>query len=235
MAEGGDVSGNVSKETILIETIIKAVGARAAGKTLAEWEKSQEKLQQLSTENINNYRKTFESIQKEGEEFLSITNQNTHSVLTTQKKLTKNTVAQMKYVISETGKVLDSYIDKIDKTRDHFNYGYLSIMFFGMVLQRVSQQIMKSTISVFQRIEQGGTAAGRAIVAISAEFQFLKFEVGRAIGEALLPLLPILTKMIRGMAQFIQQHPEETFYSIATVLAVGGAMSMLGQVGLFLQ
>ncbi len=182
-----------------------------------------------------NYQTFFQNVRAQGDDFVSLRTVQDQTIVKSQQKFSKGLVKNMKYVVDANGNLIDSQIESVEKARDTFNFGYLSVMFFGMALRRVSQSIIKTTMSAFTKIADGATEASRAVTVVSAEFEFMKFEIGRAIGEALVPLLPIIQKITRGFADFVQQHPEATFYSIASVLAVGGAMSMLGQVGLFLQ
>ncbi len=181
-----------------------------------------------------NYQTFFQNVRAQGDDFVSLRTVQDQTIVKSQQKFSKGLVKNMKYVVDANGNMIDSQIESVEKARQTFNFGYLSVMFFGMALQRVSQSIIKTTMSAFTKIADGATEASRAVTVVSAEFEFMKFEIGRAIGEALVPLLPIIQKITRGFADFVQQHPEATFYSIASVLAVGGAMSMLGQVGMFL-
>jgi len=121
------------------------------------------------------------------------------------------------------------------KVKQQFDYSLLSFMFAGMAINRIGKRIVDSSLNTFTKISQGAGEAGKAMTALSAEWTFLKFEVGKAIGTVLGPLVPILTKIIRGFAKFTAQHPVTVFAGIASVLAVGGTLSVMGQVGMFLQ
>ncbi len=110
----------------------------------------------------------------------------------------------------------------------------LSMMFMGMQIQRVFDTIAKSSINTFMKISAGATPASKAIAGMGANFEFLKYTIGDALGTALMPLLPIITGLIEGIADFIQQNPEFAAGLLTAGFAAGTLMMTLGQVGLFL-
>jgi hypothetical protein len=107
-------------------------------------------------------------------------------------------------------------------------------MFMGMIITRTATQIKRASVDTFLKIEQGSTEAGKALIGMRAEMEYLKFSIGRAIGEALSPLLAFLIPIIQGFARFAAQHPEITFGAIATALTVGYGLQAAGNVGMFL-
>lgn len=121
----------------------------------------------------------------------------------------------------------------IDGTRG-FKMYYLSMMFGGMMIQRIMTGILKSTMNTFMSITQGQTEAGQAVTGLSAAWQYLQFSVGNAIGSALIPLLDVLIPIIEAFANFAQQHPELVFIGIVGALTAGTAIMAIGQWALFL-
>lgn len=124
---------------------------------------------------------------------------------------------------------------EIMKTRQQFQWAYLNFLFAGMIFQRTGQRIARTSIDTFMKIEQGATKAGQALIGVSAEFEYLKFSVGRAIGESLKPLMGLIVPMIQWFANFTKQHPHTTFALIAGVITAGTFLFAIGQIGLFLQ
>lgn len=128
---------------------------------------------------------------------------------------------------------IKSFTKTIEKQREEFQMWALSFVFAGMQIKAVSEQITRASVGTFLKISEGNTEAGRSIIGLAAHFKFLQFEIGNAIGMALKPLMPILTTLIRGVAQFVQQHPELTFAAIASAFVLGTGMFLGGQMVLF--
>lgn len=121
---------------------------------------------------------------------------------------------------------------RIEDVRQKFNFNNLTLLFAGMVVQRTAETIAKSTMDTFMKISQGSSEAGRALMQFSAEWTYLKFEIGRAIGEALQPLLPLLIPIMRTMAEFAQRNPTAVFTAVFGAIALGLAAMTVAQVGM---
>lgn len=130
------------------------------------------------------------------------------------------------------GKVIKT-TKKIEQQRSVFQMWALSFLFAGMQIKRTAEMITKSSIDTFMKISQGQTESGRAITGLAANFKFLKFEIGNAIGTALIPLMPILTNIVKSVAAFVQQHPEATFAAIARAFILGTGLFLGGQMVMF--
>lgn len=137
-------------------------------------------------------------------------------------KVTKNASGQFVNMTKQTR-----------KSQEQFSMWALSFIFAGMQIKMVAQQIARSTTATFLKIEQGQTDAGRSLIGLAANFKFLQFQIGQAIGTALKPLMPILTSIIRSVAQFVAQNPGKTFAAIAAAFTLGTGMFLGGQMVLF--
>jgi len=115
-----------------------------------------------------------------------------------------------------------------------FKMHLLSVMFFGMMLQRMMERLAMSTVSTFMKITEGQTTQAQAITRLTANWEYLKFSIGHAIATVLEPLLPIIEPIFEAIADFVQQNPDVVFWSIAGALTAGIVMAGVGTVGLFL-
>lgn len=116
-----------------------------------------------------------------------------------------------------------------------FQMHLLSIMFGGMMLQRIFGRIMRTSVETFKKVVESSGITGTAIHKLSAGFTFLKFVIGDAINTALMPLLPYFMKILMWAVEFISAHPEAVFYTIAGILTAGTFLAAVGSVGLFFQ
>lgn len=105
----------------------------------------------------------------------------------------------------------------------------LSILFAGMIIERTFTNILKSTLNTFLKITEGTTETSRGIIRLKAEWEFLKFTVGKAIAQALAPLIPYLVKIIQAIVQWVQKHPKLTAAIIFGAIALGLFFILVGQ------
>jgi hypothetical protein len=115
-----------------------------------------------------------------------------------------------------------------------FRMEFLGIMFGGMLLMRTFQGIMRSAVQTFMKISEGATPAGRAITALSAEMAFLKFTIGRVLGEALLPLLPKIIAIINKFREWVSAHPKLVARLLMVGFVLGIMLFFLGSMALLL-
>lgn len=152
---------------------------------------------------------------------------------TQQVKKLKNGMEEVTTATKNANGTFVSMNKTIRKQQEQFSMWALSFMFAGMQIKMVSQQIMRSTTTTFLQMEQGQTDAGKSLIGLAANFKFLQFQIGEAIGKAIAPLMPFLTKMIRGFAEFVQQNPGKTFAAIGSAFVLGSGMFLGSQMVLF--
>ena len=119
--------------------------------------------------------------------------------------------------------------------RDQFKMHLLSVMFFGMQFQRIFQRMAMTTIDAFMKITEGSTEAGKAINMLKVGFETIKFTIGEAIAEALLPYIPIIMKIIDVVTEFVETHQKLVAGIVIGGLALGSFLFMFGQLGLGIQ
>lgn len=136
--------------------------------------------------------------------------------------------------VNKAGRVFDKLTGRIrgtekamesaKKMTHRFQMEMLSILFFGMFLQRVFLGIMRSAVTSFTKIMESNNILGTAVQRLGVHFEFLKFTIGSAINTALEPFLPLIINIIKGITEWVQKHPKLTTAIITFGLALGGAM-----------
>lgn len=139
-------------------------------------------------------------------------------------------------IVDEEGNVflgVKKSLTVTNKALREFRMEWLSVMFFSMGAQRKLVGVMKNSISAFTKIAGESNRANQAIVSLQAQFTYLKFTIGSAIGEALIPVLPALAEFIEKIVDFVDKHPDEVFWGLATAIGVFAGAFVLGQLALF--
>lgn len=144
--------------------------------------------------------------------------------------------------VNKAGRVYSTYTGQIQKTSTAmkkaslmtrgFKMELLSVMFFGMLLQRVFMGLMRTGVEAMMKITEGQTQAGQTVLQLSAAFQFLKFTVGEAIGTALTPFIDTIVGVIDAISNWIEQNPELFTTLLMVGAAVGTLMFAFGTLGL---
>ena len=116
--------------------------------------------------------------------------------------------------------------------REQFKMYLLSIMFFGMQIQRVFGRIARTSLDTFMKVTEGTTEAGQGINMLQGAFTTLKFAVGEAIAEALLPFIPAILDLIMKIVNFIETHKKLVAAIVIGGAAFGALLFLIGQVGL---
>ena len=107
----------------------------------------------------------------------------------------------------------------------------LSTLFFGMAIQRLMGSIVKGTISTFNKIMEESGYFGSATQQLAVHWEYLKFVIGRALNDYLLPLIPAIVEVIGKITNWIQEHPKLTTKILLWSLAIGTALLALGTLG----
>jgi len=119
--------------------------------------------------------------------------------------------------------------------RQEFKMHLLSVMFFGMQLQRVFSRIARTSLDTFMKVTESSTEAGQGINMLQGAFATLKFAVGEAIAETLLPSIPGIMDFIMWVVELIGKNKKLTAIVIGLGLAFGSAFFSIGQLGLGIQ
>lgn len=156
-----------------------------------------------------------------------------------------NSMNKMGYYIQKDGQILDvatgqiknqgKAINDATKSLTRFKMYYLSMMFTGMLVSRMTDKFMRDSIGTMMKMTEGQSQSAQAILSLTASWEYLKFSIGDAIGTALEPVLPYIIDIVDGFADFVQQNPEATFAAIFGLFAAGTTLMAIGQVGMFMQ
>lgn len=123
--------------------------------------------------------------------------------------------------------------ERMLRNTNRFKMYLLSIMFFGMQLQRTFGGFLKTAIDGYMKLTNAQTPTGKAILRMNAAMEYFKF----AMIEALSPLIIYFTQLMVGVMDFISAHPKlmEVVGLIVGVLAAVGTFMYVGsQIALFL-
>jgi len=129
-------------------------------------------------------------------------------------------------------------LDKVEKKqadmqkKPGFQMWALSFMFAGMIIMRMADQLARSSVAAFMKITGGVTESGKAISRLAIHWEFLKFSIGDAIGNALLPMLPAILDIIDNIANWVQENQTLTAQIILATFAIGLLMMTLGQLAM---
>ncbi len=160
------------------------------------------------------------------------------SILNTEIRKTGNTMTTYTTNVKKlaTGQTqVTASIKKTTMAFKRFHMEYLSFMFFGMQMQKRIQRVMMGSISAFMEISGSANKSAQTIAILNAQFKYLQFTIGSVIAEALEPFLPIIIGIIDKLVDFIEQHPDEVFWALATAFGVFGTLAIGGSLMLFLQ
>jgi len=113
-----------------------------------------------------------------------------------------------------------------------FRMEWLSVMFFSMNVSRRLRGIMMGSVSTLTKIAGKNNEAAQTVAALSAQFTYLKFAIGSAIGEALQPYMPIIAKFVDKMVEFIEQHPDLVFKGLVGAFVIFAGLNIAGQLAL---
>lgn len=199
---------SVTREQILVETIFRTVNDKAAMKII---------------DDLNERGSTIQNVYRQAGRVVVESSDRMGAGLELVTRSSYGLKGSLKDVAVETRAV-----------RQEFDMSMLTWMFAGMIVQRTGESIARSTVSTFMKISEGASEAGRNLTQLSAEFTYLKFEIGRAIGEALGPLLPVLIPIIRAMADFAQKNPGVVFSTVFGAIALGMAAFTVANVKMVL-
>jgi archaellum component FlaC len=132
---------------------------------------------------------------------------------------------------SQVDKVTNS-LGKQRKEFKQFPMELLSIMFFGMLIQRTFTNIARVGVDTFMRVTEGTTEAGHAFNVLNAGVQTLKFAIGEALGTVLMEILPTLLEFITKIIDWVGQNKKLVGWLIIAGIVLGTLMFLIGTIGL---
>lgn len=100
----------------------------------------------------------------------------------------------------------------------------LSVMFFGMQLQRTFNQIYNSSSHAFQEVMHSVYGTVTAYDNLNASLMYLGF----VVGEALSPMVSWLSDIVQRVAEWASEHPTLTAAILGTMAVLGGFLFLMG-------
>ena len=125
--------------------------------------------------------------------------------------------------MSKKSKKLETQMVKTTRGLKTFRMELLSILFFGMFIQRIFTGMARGAVTAFTKIMESNDMLGTALQRLGVEWEFLKFTIGSAINTVLERLLPIILPILNKLDEWIQKNPTLT----ATVILLGAALGFL--------
>jgi hypothetical protein len=128
---------------------------------------------------------------------------------------------------------LSDVFSSAERKASIFDMRLLSIMFFGMQLQRTFGGFLTTAIQGYKKLTDAQTPTGKALLRMEASWEFLKF----AVIDALEPMIMFFTDFLTKVFDFIGAHPQlaAAVGVITGLLAAAGTFMFIGgQLQLFL-
>lgn len=124
------------------------------------------------------------------------------------------------------GNVMNKASEEVVK----FNGNMLSLLFFGMELQRRAKAAFSALFEGFKKVIPEGHKFNQLTNRMSANWEFFKFQLARALTQT--KLFTSFTKQVINLIKQLQQLPKPVKAFIAALLpitaAIGGILMMIG-------
>jgi hypothetical protein len=138
---------------------------------------------------------------------------------------------------NKSGKQVGNSLNGITKNLTRFRAEFLSIMFFGMAIQRTFGGLITSSVSTFQKVTEGTKDAANGFTQLNAATEFFKFSLAQALLGS--PLFEQLLNIVLRLTDWWANLNDETkeFYASATLVAaaVGAILAAAGMIVLGLE
>lgn len=115
-----------------------------------------------------------------------------------------------------------------DKMRNSFDMNMMSVMFFGMAVQRLFTGLLTMGVGTFKELTKNNTEASNAITHLEANLQLLKFTIGQAIMQAIMPFMDDIVGVINKVTTWISENQELTAGILLIGAAIGSLMFIIG-------
>lgn len=108
----------------------------------------------------------------------------------------------------------------------------LSIMFFGMQMQRTFQGIAQASLTTFNKLNTDTESANNTMTRLGAAMEGVRYVIGDAINAALEPMEGILMNILDWVMEITDNNQDWIGWAIIIGVIVGGIMMLVGQLGL---
>lgn len=118
------------------------------------------------------------------------------------------------------------------QTEKKFAGWAMSMMFFGMAIQRVFKSILDAGVSTFQEVMHSVEGTVTPLDMLKASFEKVKYAIGSAISNYLDPFQEKIDEIIDKITEFIESHQDLVASFILGGLAVGTVLMSFGMLKL---
>ena len=120
-----------------------------------------------------------------------------------------------------------------NKMSQRFDMNKLSIMFFGMTIQKTFQGIYDKMLNTFLMIDKKGMQPlTRGLTRMEAAFTFLEFSIMKAMEPILIPIIDTVVKLVDWFSQLPDSIKQAVGVITIMGVAFGGTLSVIGNVSL---
>lgn len=110
-----------------------------------------------------------------------------------------------------------------------FNMAYLSLMFFSMAIMNVFKRLSTSTVSTFVEMADKTDMARMGIEKLKVGFTVLKFAIGEALANYLLPMIPAILDFVDKVLLWIDKNGDLIGSIVKWGLILGAGGYILSQ------
>ena len=136
--------------------------------------------------------------------------------------------------IKETENGFEMFMNKLSRSFIAFNGNMLSIMFFGMEIQRVFTGALKSIFEEYKKIIPQQSEFNILTTKLSANWEFFKFQLAQAFAQS--DLFRVLIGYAINLLRWFEQFSPTTKKLIVVLLilgaAIGGVLEKIGMMSL---
>jgi len=135
-------------------------------------------------------------------------------------------------VVDKASAQLNRVQNRLQQFGRSFKMEYLSLLFFGMAIQRMFLGLARTGMDAYMKITEGQTEFGQSTLKLAAAWEYTKFVIGEAIGSVLTALLPTILPIIRKITDWVEQNKELVGWIIIIGVILGTLMMTFGIVAL---
>lgn len=136
----------------------------------------------------------------------------------------------------DLGKAYQASFNQASKAASAFDMRMLSVLFFGMQLQRTFGGALASLKDTFLKVDGLQTGLSKGVTSLSASWEFLKFSIFNALDQPIfLSMIDFLVNAINWVSNLINKYPAlgvAIIGAFAALAATGTVMVIIGQFSL---
>lgn len=133
-------------------------------------------------------------------------------------------VAQSARAATQSFKGLRHALAQVDRNQPPFAGWALSLMFFGMQVQRVMTRIGKSSLQTFDRVMNSVDGTVTNFDRLNGSMEYLKFVTGQALDPLLARLVPIIDRI----SEWVIENPKLVATLVSVVAVIGSLAFVIG-------